>query len=34
MVKFKAQWSDVKTAFWVGVILGFCVGALILGVAR
>jgi hypothetical protein len=29
MVKFKPQWSDVKTAFWVALVLGLLVGYVI-----
>lgn len=34
MVKYKSEWKDVRLAFWAGVIAGFIVGALILGVWR
>jgi len=34
MVKYKSEWKDVRAAFWTGVLLGFIVGAVILGVWR
>lgn len=31
MVKYKSEWKDVRAAFWAGVLLGFIVGAALLG---
>lgn len=31
MVKYKPEWSDVKTVFWFGFALGLALGLLILG---
>lgn len=34
MVKFKAQWNDVKRAFWAGIMLGFIFGLIVCSVVH
>jgi hypothetical protein len=32
MVKYKSEWKDVRAVFWLGLVLGFLAGILLLGV--
>jgi len=32
MVKYKAEWKDVRAVFWFALILGFALGALVCSV--